>query len=107
MGKKDVLTILRRFRDALEAKKIHVQKMILFGSWARGTAGEHSDIDVVIVSEAFNGQDLWSRAKLLGSAAAASHIRGPIQPLALTPEEWEGKTSTVCELAQDGEVVAV
>ena len=27
--------------------------------------------------------------------------------MALTPQEWEGKASTVCELARDGEVVAV
>jgi len=107
MGKKDVLDILKRFRVALESKKIHVQKMILFGSWAKGTAGKFSDIDVVIVSPNFDGKDLWDRAKMTGGAAAAYHILEPIQPLALTPQEWEGKTSTVCELAKDGEVLAV
>lgn len=107
MGKKDVLEILRRFRDALESKKVHVQKMILFGSWAKGTAGEFSDIDVVIVSEAFDGRDLWSRAKLLGGAQVAYRIIEPIQAIAVTPQEWEGKTSTICELAKDGELLAV
>jgi len=107
MGKKDVLEILRRFRVALESKRIHVQKMILFGSWARGTAGQYSDIDVVIISSDFAGKDLWARAQMLGGAAAANHILEPLQPLALTPQEWDGKTSTICELAKDGEVVAV
>lgn len=107
MGKKDVLEILKRFCMALESKKVHVQKMILFGSWAKGTAGEFSDIDVVIISEAFDGKDLWSRAKLLGGAQAAYHILEPIQAVAVTPQEWDGKTSTICELAKDGEVVAV
>lgn len=105
MGKTDVLNILKRFRLVLESKKVHVQKMILFGSWAKGTAGKFSDIDVVVVSSDFDGKDLWDRATMLGSAAY--QVFEPIQALALTPEEWEGKMSTVCELAKDGEVVAV
>ena len=107
MDKKDVLEILSRFKAALESKKVHVQKIILFGSWAKGTANEFSDIDVVIISEAFDGKDLWARAQMLGGAQAAHHIIEPLQAMALTPQEWEGKTSTVCELAKDGEVVAV
>ena len=61
----------------------------------------------MIVSEVFDGKDLWARAKLLGAAQAAYHILEPIQALAVSPQEWDGKTSTVCELAKDGEVVAV
>lgn len=105
MGKKDVLDILRRFRAALESKKVRVEKVVLFGSWAKGTAREDSDIDVVVVSPDFGGKDLWSRAKMLGPAAY--QVFAPIQASALTPQEWEGKTSTICELAKDGEVLAV
>ncbi len=105
MGKKDVLNILSRFRVVLESKKIHVEKMVLFGSWAKGTAGKFSDIDVVVVSRDFSGKDLWSRAKLLGSAVY--QVLEPIQAVALTPQEWDGRTSTICELAKDGEVIAV
>ena len=103
MGKKDVLDILSRFRAALELRKIHVERLVLFGSWAKGTAREFSDIDVVVVSPDFDGKDLWSRAKLLG--AAAYQVFEPIEAVALTPQEWEGKTSTICELAKDGEVL--
>lgn len=105
MGKNDVLNILKRFREALESRKIHVEKIILFGSWAKGTAGEFSDIDVVVVSKDFNGKDLWSRAQMLG--AAVYQVFEPIEAVALTPQEWEGKTSTVCELAKNGELVTV
>lgn len=104
MDKKDVLDILRRFRSALESKKVHVEKMILFGSCAKGTAEKFSDIDVVVVSSDFDGKDLWARATMLG--AAAYQVFEPIQALAVTPQEWDGKTSTVCELAKDGEVIA-
>lgn len=35
----------------LEAKGIHLEKAILFGSYARGTQREDSDVDLVIISE--------------------------------------------------------
>ena len=105
MGKKDVLDILKRFRAALESRQVRVDKVVLFGSWAKGTAREDSDIDVVVVSPDFSGKDLWSRARMLGPAAY--EVFAPIQALALSPLEWDGKTSTVCELAKDGELLAV
>ena len=33
------------------AEAIHPQKIILFGSWARGESNPHSDIDLVIIQE--------------------------------------------------------
>jgi predicted nucleotidyltransferase len=33
------------------AEAIHPQKIILFGSWARGERGSHSDIDLLIIQE--------------------------------------------------------
>jgi predicted nucleotidyltransferase len=33
------------------AEAIHPQKIILFGSWARGERGPHSDIDLLIIQE--------------------------------------------------------
>jgi predicted nucleotidyltransferase len=33
------------------ANELHPQKIILFGSWARGERGPHSDIDLLIVQE--------------------------------------------------------
>jgi len=33
------------------AETIHPQKIILFGSWARGERGPHSDIDILVIQE--------------------------------------------------------
>jgi stress-induced morphogen len=105
MGKKDVLEILRKFRKALEERKVHVERMILFGSWAKGTQQEGSDIDVVVVSRDFQGKDQWNRIKMIGGAVYK--VFAPIQAATVTPEEWDSKAMTICELAKDGEVVTV
>ena len=39
-------TITTRIADAIQP-----QKIILFGSWARGERGPHSDIDLLIIQE--------------------------------------------------------
>ena len=103
MGKKDVLNILKRLKEFLEYDNIHVDRLILFGSWAKGTQQEGSDIDVVIVSNDFNGKDYWTRINILSEAIY--QVFAPIQAVAMTPQEWESKESPICEFAQKGEVI--
>ena len=103
MGKKDILKILVRLRQLLEQKSIHVDQLILFGSWAKGTQREGSDIDVVIVSKDFHEKDYWARINILTDAIY--QVFAPIQAVAMTPEEWESKESPICDFAQKGEII--
>ena len=103
MGKKDVLNILRHLKELLEQNKVHVDRLILFGSWAQGTQKEGSDIDVVVVSNDFNGKDYWTRINILSDAIY--QVFAPIQAVAMTPQEWESKESPVCDFAQNGEII--
>jgi len=41
-----------------------VQKIILYGSYVKGTAGENSDIDVAVIVDKIEGDFLESAAKL-------------------------------------------
>ena len=56
MVKKGILNKLKRFRRLLEKEGVPVAKLLLYGSYARGTAHKDSDIDVCVVSPAF-GKD--------------------------------------------------
>ncbi len=105
MGKEDVVNILKRLRDLLELKHIHVERLILFGSWAKGTQQEGSDIDIVVVSNDFQGKDYWSRINILSDVIY--QVVAPIQAVAMTPQEWENKESPICDFAQKGDVIAV
>ena len=103
MGKKDVLNILKHLKEVLEDSHVHVDRLILFGSWAKGTQREGSDIDVDIVSNDFNGKDYWARINILSEAIY--QIFAPIQAVAMTPQEWESKENFVCNFAQKGEII--
>ena len=50
MTKTDILDFLRSHKDELH-EKYGLIKIGLFGSYAKGTATENSDIDLVIVTE--------------------------------------------------------
>ena len=72
-------------KQILKTFGINVQKVILFGSYARGNPGEYSDIDLVVISKDFKNYNLRERLELLG--LAAGKVFEPIEALGYTPEE--------------------
>ena len=56
--------IIKSFVDALEAR-IRVEAIILFGSYARDTAYEQSDIDLAVVSPDFESVPMYRRQEII------------------------------------------
>ena len=63
-----VRDIILRFIEALNKKGIHVERALLFGSYASGNARAGSDLDVAIVSPDF-GKDRFEEGKMLFQVA--------------------------------------
>ncbi|MEK7175334.1 MAG: nucleotidyltransferase domain-containing protein [Patescibacteria group bacterium] len=56
MVRAEIKKIILNYRVLLERANIPVKRVVLFGSYARGTERKDSDIDLGIISEEF-GQD--------------------------------------------------
>ncbi len=80
-----VAEAIRRFCRELKQMGIEYERVLLFGSQAKGTVHEGSDIDLVIISSAWAPYGERERLELLGIAAA--RILEPIQARAATPDE--------------------
>jgi predicted nucleotidyltransferase len=80
-----IKTVVARYVRNLEALGIGVQKVIIFGSQAKGTFTVDSDIDIAVVSKDFEKMDLWERAGYLGKAARG--IPYPIEVLGFSPSQ--------------------
>ena len=85
----DVRAAIEQFRAALEASGIDVHDLVLYGSQVGGNPDEHSDIDVVVVSDSFEGMNVVERLEAIGKAAARARIIDPIEPLGYTVAEYE------------------
>jgi predicted nucleotidyltransferase len=50
-----VIETVRNYARDIEAHGVHLHTVILYGSFAKGTQHEHSDIDVALVADEFIG----------------------------------------------------
>lgn len=103
MDKNAVLAALKLFRQALAVHGVAECRLFLYGSHARGNPRPDSDIDVVVVSNAFEGTSHWDRIVLLSDAICASNVL--IEAVAMTPKEWEEGNSLIADFAREGQEV--
>jgi len=90
---KTLIIPIKKFRKALEKQGIPVKKMILYGSHAKGRADKGSDIDIVVISDYFQGMSVLQRGETFGKIFAGARIVAPIEPMGFTEAEFNNKRS--------------
>ena len=108
MAKKyaDIEKIVSSYVAVLVKNGIHPQRVILYGSYAKGTATPDSDIDLVIISEDLARWPALERLELLSKLTAK--IDGPLEVLGYTPDEIArfGADSILwCEIEHNGKTL--
>jgi hypothetical protein len=81
--------------DELEARGIHVDRVLLFGSLARGDFTLESDVDLIIVSRSWRAMGMVERTSLLYRCWRG----GDATLVPLTPEELEAMKQRVGAIA--------
>ena len=103
MAQTEVAEIVKEYVQAARKAGLPVFKAILFGSYAQNTAHEESDIDVLIVSSAFDEANQAS-VDLLGELRSITDAR--IEPVASGQAQWENDNHTwLLQVARDEGVV--
>lgn len=100
----DCIEKVRAFKERL-SRSIPVEKMILFGSCARGQRGKYSDVDLMIVSRAFANKKREERAYVMYKHW--EHL-DPVDFICFTPEEFAKQkrhAMIVAEAVREGVVV--
>jgi hypothetical protein len=95
-AKNTVEEMLDEYREELE-KSITVQKIILYGSRARGDALKSSDIDLIVVSDDFKDMDFVKRLEFL---ELSWKYPIPLEALGYTTEEFEEMSRQICIVAE-------
>ena len=100
MDKQIVIERVKQYAD-LVRQNFNVRKVILYGSYAKGTARENeSDIDVAIILDRLDDDLLMSEAKLF---RLRRNIDIRIEPILL--EESDDKTGFLDEIMKTGEII--
>jgi len=76
--------ILREYAQLLREAGLNVERLIIYGSFAKGAPQEHSDIDVCVVSPDF-GEDITSEMVRLNTLA--HRIDPRIEVVPYSPED--------------------
>ena len=95
----NIINVLKRFLERLEHENIKVKKAIIFGSYAKGTFNEWSDIDLAIVSDDFVGNRVLDKERMIKSIV---DINTSISPLPYRPEDFDESDLFVKEIIETG-----
>jgi len=107
MAKSKVKEAVKFFQKCLDETGLHVSRLILFGSQAKGTAQGDSDIDLLIVADDFRAKNIFQRAQLTKDAEIKTIKKFliPLDIISFTPEEFESETSLTATYAKSGKVL--
>lgn len=85
---RNVVEAIRRLvKELSESEGIAVERAYLFGSYAKGSWIKTSDVDLVIVSQDFEGMPFLKRLDVVNRAQWRAGIRPFIEAIPLTPNE--------------------
>jgi predicted nucleotidyltransferase len=105
--KSETIDAIKFLEHCLIESGLEISKIILFGSQANGRATDESDVDVLIISNDFQGKDIFERAAMTREAEVMTLRRFMIafDIITLTLEEFGNRNSLVSEYAKNGEVI--
>ena len=107
MVESTITSAIKRYVLALSTFGIHTNRLVLFGSFARGDADEYSDIDLVVIAPEFDGPRELTLVEKLWLATASADNR--IEPIPCGEQEWETDGSRpILEIARrEGVIITV
>lgn len=101
---KDTIKVVKEYANRLSIKeKLHIKKVIVFGSHAKGVAQKWSDIDVCIISPKFkNAQKalefLWIRRK-------RNEVLEGLEPIGFSEKEFNEGSGLIEEIKKTGVII--
>jgi len=97
-----VIRDIKRYVATLRENGIPVQRVLLFGSWARGSASEESDVDIALISDKFTGDRFEDRRKIVPLRRA---INNRLEPIPFNSKIFAHGGNLIDEIIRQGEEI--
>lgn len=95
----EILEKLKRFLSMVCDSGLHIERAILFGSYAKGTENTWSDIDIALVSKDFTGIGFYDRKRV---NPFLIKVDSRIEPHPFKPEDFTEDNPMVKEILKQG-----
>jgi len=108
MVKREIIKVKKILIELLEERGIDTEKIVVFGSYAKGEEKKDSDIDIIIVSKDFRNKNIFERVEITRGIhrKLVEEVMKPFDVIYYSDEEWERGHSLIINAAkEDGEVV--
>lgn len=94
-------------KEFFKHRDIKVNKIILFGSRAKNSFSQESDVDIAIISNSFEQKDIFERAKMLKGLkwSLVERFMLPFDIVPISVSEWNESSSLVIGFAKEGREV--
>jgi uncharacterized protein len=106
MGKEEAIRVIKEFVKAVKRKGITIDRVILYGSYAKGNVRPDSDIDVAVISKDF-GKDRVEEGMVLFRIAGKIDPR--LEPVPFSTKMYEDDTwiPLIHEIREKGEELRI
>ena len=107
MAKRKFIRVIRILKDLTRQKGIDVDRIVVFGSYARGEEKKGSDIDIIIVSRDFEGKDIFDRVEIASGLhrELVEKTMMPADIMYYSPTEWEQGNSLIINQAKEEGII--
>ena len=107
MDKGKIQRILKRLKQAFESRDIQIDRLIVFGSQTTGRFHADSDLDIIIISDAFAGKDIFERAQITGQVHwdIVQIFKVPLDLIPMTNNEFDSGNSLIAQFAKQNHIL--
>ena len=95
----NIIQNLKGYIKLLESNNFPIKTAYLFGSYAKGTDNDWSDIDVLLVSDSFEGVRFFDKEKIRKITLS---YNSDISPFPYNPKDFDSSNLFIKEIIRSG-----
>ena len=108
MAEERIKKAINLLKVLLKERNIKVDKILVFGSRAKRSFREDSDIDIAIISGEFEGKDIFQRTGMLKGLKweLVGKFMLPFDIICISLKEWRESSSLIVEYIKEEETLS-
>jgi len=107
MAEARVVESAELIKNLLKDRNITVDRIIVFGSYAKGNYTKDSDLDIAVISRDFNEKDVFQKAEMLKGLkwTLVEKFELPFDIVPVSLKQWQESSSLVIDFIKEGEAL--